>query len=215
VEAEEAEKLAAKYAARRRRLARVVKLPMLSGKLSAAVLIGCFLVTAALIPIVLRKDPWIDAEIVVVSWWVIWIIALSLCLYHGHKVSDDHEMKSPRSWGLKNMLSGWGWDVRDAAWIDLGGSGGEACAIGCLIIAALPLLVLLIWVMVEVAIPGILFIAYFLVRGQLAHVANDKHNCRGHVIRSIGWGTLWATVFTAPLAGLVWFVHFALSHHPA
>jgi hypothetical protein len=215
VDAQEAHQHAEKYAQRRSRLARVVKLPMLSGKLSAAVLIGCFLVTAALIPIVLRKDPWLDAELVVGSWWLIWIIALSMCLYHGHKVSDDHEMRSPPSWGLKDMLSSWGWDVGDVAWLDLGGSGGEACAIGCLIIAALPLLILLIWVLVEVAIPAILFIAYFLVRGQLAHVANDKHDCKGNLVRSILWGTLWATVFTAPLAGLVWFVHFAISQRPA
>ena len=215
MEVEKAQELAAKYAERRRRIASVVKLPMLSGKVSAAVLIGCFLMTAALIPIVLRKDPWIDGEIVVGLWWLVWIIALSICLYHGHKVSDDHELKSPRSWGLKNLLSGWGWDVGDAAWIDLGGSGSEACAIGCLIIAALPLLILLIWVLVEVAIPGILFIAYILVRGQLAHVANDKHSCQGSVLRSILWGTLWATVFTAPLAGLVCFVHFVVSQRPA
>src|SRR5262249_30283003 len=105
-------------------------------------------------------------------------------------------------------------NLGDVAWLPDFSDGGEACAIGCLILLALPLLVVLIWFLVEVAIPALLFVAYFLVRAQLAHVADGKHNCCGSVPRSVLWGTLWATVYTAPLAGLVWFVHFVISKHP-
>jgi hypothetical protein len=195
-----------KLGERGRKLVRAVKIPRLSGKASAAVLIACFLLTALLIPLVLRKNLWIDAEIIVASWWLIWVVALTAILYHGHRVTDDHTMGQPRSWGYKKLLSGWGWDVADVG--SIGVVDSEACAIGCIIIAALPLLVGLIWLLIEVAIPGILFIAYLLVRGQLAHVANDRHGCEGSPLRAFSWGTLWATIYTAPLALLVGFVYF-------
>jgi hypothetical protein len=200
-----------KLGARGRKLVRAVRIPWLSGKASAAVLIACFLFTALLVPLILRKNLWIDAEIVVGSWWLIWIIALTGILYQGHRVTDDHAMGQPRSWGLRKFFSGWGsaswtsWDIADAGAATL---DAEACAIGCLIIAALPLLIGLIWVLIEVAIPGILFIAYLMVRGQLAHVVNDQHGCEGRLLRSFAWRTLWATIYTAPLALLVGFVYF-------
>jgi hypothetical protein len=201
-----------KFGDRGRRLVRAVKIPTLSGKASAAVLIACFLFTALLIPLVLRKNLWIDAEIVVGFWWLIWIVALTAILYHGHHVTDDHSMAQPRSWGLTSLLPRWRSTSLDIA--DVGADAAvsaldsEACAIGCLIIAALPLLLGLIWLLIEVAIPGILFIAYLMVRGQLAHVVNDPHRCEGRPLRSFLWGTLWATIYTAPLALLVGFVYF-------
>ena len=42
---------------------------------------------------------------------------------------------------------------------------------------------------------------------MLAKVANDDHGCEGSMLRSAGWGGLWATVYIAPLAVLMWLVH--------
>jgi hypothetical protein len=199
----------AKRAERRRRLLQIIKLPMVSGKAMAAVLILCFLMTGLLVPIILRKEAWIDAEFVVGTWWLIWVIVLSAMLYQGHRVSDDHQLGEARSWGLRNMFKGWYSSGSSIDAVDVFVWDSEALAIGCLIILALPLLVGLIWLLVEIAVPALIFVAYFLVRGQLAHVVNDKHRCKGNLLRAVAWGALWATVYTAPLAGLVWFVYFA------
>jgi hypothetical protein len=200
---------ASKRAERRRRLVQVIKLPRVSGKAMAAALILCFLMTALLVPVILRKEAWIDAEIIVGTWWLIWVCVLAGMLYQGHKVSDDHQLGEARSWNLRGMFRNWysGGNAIDV--VDISGVDSEACAIGCLIIAALPLLVGLVWLVVEIAIPALIFVAYFMVRGQLAHVVNDKHHCKASLIRSVPWGALWATVYTAPIAGLVWFIHFA------
>ncbi len=53
-----------------------------------------------------------------------------------------------------------------------------------------------------------LFLLYFVSRGMLARVVNDRRHCRGSVGRSVLWGLAWATVYTLPLAAAVWFVHF-------
>jgi hypothetical protein len=199
----------AKRAERRRRLLQVIKPPSVSGRAMAAALVLCFLLTGLLVPVILHKEIWIDAEFVVGTWWLIWIAVLAAMLYQGHRVSDDHQLRDARSWNLGDFFKNWysGGNAVDA--INVSSIDSEACAVGCLIIAALPLLVGVIWLVVEIAIPGLIFVAYFMVRGQLAHVVNDKHHCKGNVIRSVAWGALWATLYTAPLAGLVWFVHFA------
>jgi hypothetical protein len=49
-----------------------------------------------------------------------------------------------------------------------------------------------------------------MARNMLAAVINDRHRCHGNLGRALAWGLLWATVYTAPLAGLVWFVHYVL-----
>jgi hypothetical protein len=51
------------------------------------------------------------------------------------------------------------------------------------------------------------FVMYFLIRGMLAQVANSRPRCRQRLGRSLAFGILWATVYTAPLAGLTWLVH--------
>src|SRR5262249_18029218 len=138
-----------------------------------------------------------------------WVVTLAAMLYHGHKVSDDHQLGEARSWRLGNFFKGWGSSGDALDVVSLGGVDAEGCLVILIIIAAIPLLIGLLWELIEVAIPVLIFVAYFMVRGQLAHVVNDKHGCKGSLIRAIAWGALWATIYAVPLAGLVWFVHFA------
>jgi hypothetical protein len=63
------------------------------------------------------------------------------------------------------------------------------------------------WLLVELVVPALFFLAYALVRGALARVANDEHGCEGSLVRAATWGALWATVYVAPLALVVWALH--------
>jgi hypothetical protein len=193
--------------ASRRSLRKGARLPQLSGKASAAWLVVCFVLTALLIPMTLRLPLWVDFEIVLAVWWVIWLGVLTRLLYGGHMVTDDHQMHEPRNWFASGdgksapaSRSGgswwdWGWFVPD----------GDAL----LIIIGLILLIGLIWFLLEIAIPLIIFLLYVVTRGMLARVVNDRHHCQGRLDRSLGWATVWATVNTVPLAAAVWFIHFA------
>ena len=83
---------------------------------------------------------------------------------------------------------------------------------GCLIVLGVILAVVIalvgIWLLIEIVIPALAFVAYFLIREMLARVTNDEHSCQGSVVRAVLWGSLWATVYTLPFALLVWLVHF-------
>ena len=61
---------------------------------------------------------------------------------------------------------------------------------------------------------NLLFLGLFLIpvvavvlRGMLARVVNDRHHCEGNLFLASVWGAIWATVYTGPLALVVWGVH--------
>ena len=195
-------------------LAKRVRLPRLSGKASAAWLVVCFGLTAVLIPMVLRLPRWVEFEIALALWWAIWLVVLTRLLYTGQRVAEDHQMREPRSWfpsdrpkqkeQKKDADGGW-WD--GFSWGLVVGDG-EAMVYGCLIVIGLIILAGLVWFLIEVAIPLVLFLLYFVTRGMLARVVNDRHRCRGQLGRALAWGFVWATLYTAPVAAAVWFVHY-------
>jgi hypothetical protein len=196
----------------------------LSGKATAFGLVMAFLITAILIPAVLGLPTWIDYEIVLVVWWGIWMAVLTTLLHQGKRVADDHQLPPPRSW-----LNWWGKqepvgkeksksrqkDTSSSGWGGWYWSGPGGDAEGCLwvlaAIVAVIFLVFALWFLIEVAIPLILFILYFVTRGMLSRVINDRHHCKGRLRRSLSWALVWATLYTAPLAGVVWCVHFLLA----
>jgi len=185
----------------------------LSGKATAFCLVLAFLVTGILIPAVLKLPTWIDFEIVLVVWWAIWLAVLTTLLYQGKRVADDHQMAPPRKWfsggGQQKPAtsSGWGdgwyWYAGDA----------EGCAIILGVIGLVIASIFALWFLIEVAIPLTLFLLYVVPRGMLSNVINDRHHCTGRLGRSFRWALLWATAYTVPLAGIVWWVHFLLSRN--
>jgi hypothetical protein len=192
---------------RRASLAQRVRLPRLSGKASAVWLVVCFVLTAALIPMALRLPHWVEFEIVLAVWWAIWLAVLSRFLYTGQRVTDDHEMHEPRFWFASEPSKPYERDPDRSWWNGYfwGSTWGDGDAF--LIVVGLFLLLGLIWFLFEIAIPVLLFLLYFVARGMLARVVNDHHHCREKVKRALGWGMVWATVYTAPLAAAVWFIH--------
>ena len=205
---------------RRRRLAESVRLPRLSGKASAAWLVACFALTAVLVPMAVRRPLWVDFEIVLAVWWVLWAGFLTRLLYLGVQVSDDHNLAGPRRW-----FTGSGRPARGGGswtdWVDWFPAGdGEGCLWALGIVLALFVLGFFVlgfaaWFLVEVALPLLAFVLYLVARGMLARAVNDRHHCRGSLVRSWGYGVLWATAYTAPVTGLVWGIHRLHAPQPA
>ncbi len=186
----------------------------LSGRNIAIWMVICLAMTALLIPMVLRLPTWIEAEIVLGVWWAIWCVVLSRILYHGMRVSDDHKLGQPANW-----FAGWfsgdqsqnkppQSSFSNTGWYFSSGDG-EGCLVLLGILLALAVLVIGLWVLIEIAIPVIAFMLYLIIRNMLAIVANDRHRCRGILVRATVWGVIWASLYTLPLAGAVWLVHRA------
>src|SRR5579871_6372683 len=69
-----------------------------SGQVAALWLVICLLLTAVLIPMALKLPHWIEFEIVLGIWWIVWFSVLSWFLYQGFQVTDDHTFHQPRNW---------------------------------------------------------------------------------------------------------------------
>jgi hypothetical protein len=74
--------------------------------MAAAWLVICLLLTAILIPMALRLPRWIEFEIVLLVWWVIWFAVLTGFLYRGLRVADDYALHQPRNW-FSSWFSSW------------------------------------------------------------------------------------------------------------
>jgi hypothetical protein len=210
-----------------RQMARHVALH-LSPKVSAGAVtlaLGASMVASAvLFPAALKLPRWAELEVVMAAWWALVTLVLSTLLYRGYRLKDDWTFTSAlrplwasdppsptkaaraeerpvesSSSPAKRWLSG----------CDLGCSGvtdeGFLVVIG--VIVAAVLLFGAGWVLVEIALPMVLFAAYTGILAALKRVAHDRHGCEGDLARALPWGALWAALYVLPLATLVWLVH--------
>lgn len=181
------------------------RVPSFSGKSSAGVLGACFLFAALVFPLTLHLPVWLEVEVVMLAWWAIWTAALSYMLHQGRRISDDHRWERPVSRGGNSWLDGGGWDF------SMDGEGILGFLAGLLLFI---LVLLALWLLWEFVLPAVALLGYMLVRGMVAHVINDPHDCKDNVGRSLTWGVFWATAYTGPLALLVWAIHrWALALH--
>lgn len=184
----------------RQRLSQRLRLPEVSGKWTVLWLLMCLIVTGLFIPFVLKKPLWIELEIVVGIWWLIWGVVLTKLLYKGEQVADDHKHHKPRDW--------FGMGQSGSSSPDLSGCANGADFEGCAVLIGLILALIAVWFLIEFALPILFFMLYFLIRGMLVHAVHEKPYCRGNLTWSAFRGFLWATIYTAPLAGTIWFVHY-------
>ena len=179
--------------------ARVVRrlAPPVSGALATLVVGSVMALTAGAIPTLLRLPRWLELEVVVAAWWAIWALTFTVLLFRGWRVAQDvrglRSRASPGGAGAKRSTLDWGS-------LDL--SGG-ADLDGCVVLIGLLLALGAAWLLAELFVPLLLFVAYWLILKGLTSVANDRHACEGRLPLAILWGVLWATLYTAPLAGLV------------
>ena len=196
------------YRARLGRAA-MAAVPTVSAR-TTAVVVGLLLaVTGVLLPVSLKLPRWVEFEIVLIAWWAVLFGALAVLLHRGTRVREDHEFRV--RWNLPELgterstlgttLEGWGWlDI--AGCLDLEGCAGVL--VGFVLVAVA---IAAAWFVLELAFPAVFFLLYWLVVKAIADVANDRHGCEHNLGRAVAWGACWATLYTLPLALVVWAVH--------
>jgi hypothetical protein len=187
------------YRSALRRAARIVAAPVSGSKMAMLVLVSMVTIGLAL-PGLLDLPRLVEFELVAGAFWLLWGMSGTLLLYRGFRVSDDHLLARPRPpWRSEGQ--------RERSLTD--GQRRWACQSGCvdpeaaLLISLLLLALAAAWLVVEVLIPFLLFLVYAVVRSALAAVANDDHDCEGHLGRALAWGFAWSTVYSLPLVGIL------------
>jgi hypothetical protein len=202
-----------------RQLARHMALrvsPKVSAGGVAFALGASMLASAILFPAVLHLPRWVEMEVVLGAWWLIVTAVLSTLLYRGYRLKDDWAFTSPlRSlWakdpprpGAPAREKGSSWNGGcDPGCGDFGCS--SAADEGILIVIGVVVIAILLfgagWVLVEIAMPLVLFAVYSGMVAALKRVAHDRHGCEGDLAKAIPWGAFWASLYLLPAAALVW-----------
>lgn len=187
--------------------------PRVSGKGSALLIGVCLVLSAVLLPTAAHLPHWVEFELVLGIWWIVWFVLLSWMLFQGHEVEDDAGPPRPRL--IKRIFG----DADRYASTDPLGCVTNGCLTGCdeagLYLIALGLIILAAILLMELLIPGIAFLIYLAIRGMVARVINDRHHCAGETGMSMLWGIIWATVYTAPVAAIIYAVHWWVLHKGA
>ena len=204
-------------------LERAAAIPGLSARKAVLVLAGCFILAAILFPVAMHQPRWIEFEIVVGAWWVIWVVALTALLYSGRPLVHDFDRRQLPSLRRSQTSDPAKASRTKGSWTDglsFGdfsipagdGEGGLAILLAVLgAIVALLVVAALVFVAVEFIVPAIALGAYALIRGQLLLVQRNRGAAAGNLAASILRGVTWATIFMAPLALAVWVGHTLLS----
>lgn len=182
------------YRARARRAA-LAAAPRVSGTATVLVVLAAFVFCGVAIPASLRTALWIELEIALAGGWLALSVVLATLLHRGYRLRDDFMFVGPWEHFHGGGGSGPGCDGCSA--------DGEGLVIALLLVVALAAAVLL----VELVVPLVFVLVYVVIMKALTTVAHDRHDCRGALARSIGWGAAWAFVFVAPLAVVVLGVH--------
>lgn len=190
----------------RARIARVTRRALpLSGRSTAIALSAAFVVSAVLLPVGLRLPRWIEIEIVLGAWWLAVAVLLTVLLYRGLRLVDDHRFALSPFGGSKKG------DSKASDWANVGCADASGCGEAIVIVVALLVAAVAAWLLVEILVPVVfLFVYYFTVKA-IGRVARDRHECAGRLPRSLGWGALFATVCVAPIAFLVWVIQTILA----
>ncbi len=170
----------------------------------------CLLVSAVLLPTAAHLPHWVEFELVLGIWWIVWFVLLSWMLFQGQVVEDDFQLSD-----MQGATSG----TTDGCAPFLVDPTGCIAAEGCLgpIVGILALIAafLLITAFIEFVVPAVAIVLYFAIRGMIARVINDNHHCAGETWLSLLWGIIWATAYTAPIAAFVYAIHWWVLHKGA
>jgi hypothetical protein len=186
------------YRSALRRAARIVAAPVSGAKMAALVVLAMVTIGLAL-PGLLKLPRLVEVEVVAAAFWLLWGCVGSVLLYRGFRVANDHVLARPRPPWRPSRASNRPVSDENRKW--------DFC--GCFNVEGILFLLLLLvaftmaWLLVEVVIPFVLFVVYCAVRAALAAVANDDHDCEGHLGRALAWGFAWSTVYSLPVAGIL------------
>ena len=183
--------------------------PRVSGGATAGAVGASLVLAAVLLPYAFDLPRWIEAEVVLVAWWFVFASTLALLLHRGYRLRDDFLFVPVWDPTRRKRGGRAGWSIDFA-----GGCSTfdvEGCATAIAVLVGIILVAGAAWLVVELALPIVLFLSYSLILRALNRVAHDRHGCQRKLGRSLGWGALWATLYLAPLALVTFLLQLAVS----
>jgi hypothetical protein len=185
----------------------VERRPGVSASRAILVLLTLLALAAFLVPLPMHRPAWIEAEAVVVVWWLVWAGALSWLLYTGVGLRDDFRVN-----GSDDNSGPWWRHMShlDFGNLDVGGMDESGCVTMLVGIVLVGLLILVGWILLEVIFPLVIPLTYGVMLLLLTRVVHRHASCRGQLLKAMAFGAGWASLYTLPLVMGVAVVHLIL-----
>lgn len=187
----------------------------ISATWTVVAILACSVLTATALPLLFAMPRWIEIEIVLGTWWIVWAVVLGVLAHRGQPLDRDYALGSepkpanPERARAAALLeepkkSRWSWlDVLGCA------SDGEGLVLFVVGAAIIGLAIVASTIVVDFAAPLLFLVAFTGVQIALRRSLAAKH--RGQKLRSAAHGVAWATCYVAPLAAVVGLVHVVLT----
>jgi hypothetical protein len=181
--------------------------PPVSGSWATLLALAALALPALVVPSLLSLPRWLEVELVLGLWWVVSALGLGHVLFHGTVAADDGDRLEPTGLVSAPKITFGPVGVTAAR----GPAVGQGRAILFLGVLAIGLLFLFAWLLAELLFPALFLGAYAVLATATRAATRDRHDCRGHFARSLLWGAIWATIYTAPLAVVVGLVQLVIT----
>jgi len=177
----------------------------LSARRVATMLSAGLVMTALGVPFILHRARWVEIEAVLLGWWSVWVLVLGIVAYRGVETRDDWTFAVSLPWQRHTHASvPAGPQRKRRLLLEILGAANdlEAVAVAVLVLVVLVLAFAGAWVILEMLVPALFFVAYVALLGALRRIRRYEGSAR-----AIGAAMLWATAYVGPLALTVWLVH--------
>ena len=158
------------------------------------------------LPFAVHLPRWVEAEVVLAAWWLTWAVVLAVLAYRGRRLDETHrlELRGPFETSAARAIEAPTTTSSPAAaptrsrWYHELGSGLDGELLLFLIAVAIVIGIALAaaWVVVELAAPAVLFLAYLGIARARRRALAASH--RGEALRSGLHGAVWATAYVVP-----------------
>jgi len=185
----------------------------ISATWTVVAILACSVLTATALPLLFAMPRWIEIEIVLGTWWLVWAVVLGVLAHRGQPLDRDFALGSePKpanparvaAPAVEPKKSRWSWlDVLGCA------SDGEGLVLFVVGAAIVGLAIVASTIVVDFAAPLLFLVAFTGVQIALRRSLAAKH--RGQKLKSAAHGLAWATCYVAPLAAVVGVVHVVLT----
>jgi hypothetical protein len=186
------------YRGRLRRAA-LAAAPRVSATAVVGIVLASLGLAAVAAPAALDLPRWIEAEVAVGIFTLLFAGVLATLLYRGYRLKDDFTYFAP--WNRAPVGAGKSSHGSSKSGCDFGAAGCELGAVeGIGVILLLGVALLGAFLLVELVVPVAFLVFYGLIVRAIGAVAHDRHDCKDDLVRSVGWGLAWSALFSLPIA---------------
>lgn len=187
----------------------------ISASWTVVAILACSVLTATALPPLFAMPRWLEIEVVLGTWWIVWAVVLGVLAHRGQPLDRDFSLgfskpsaNTTRAHARAPAAEPSQFRLR---WLDVLGcaSDGEGLVLFVVGAVIVGLAIVASTIVVDFAAPLLFLVAFTGV--QIALRRSLAANHRGQKLRSAAHGVAWATCYMAPLAAVVGLVHAVLT----